>query len=458
VTDVGRPEEPSNPDRSLASRVRGRLPSWTGQWLRDARLLISAQLVAMVATIALAIVLARSLGPSDWGLFSALLGVSLALSTFVELGIGTWLLRGLSALRSDERVADEEYRQESARRLAGAFAANGILGMLLLAGTAAVAFALKTDGSTLLGLIGLLAYTIFLITSNCLETHFRAERRLTWVVAAVVTEKALLLALVVLVVVLGGDIWVLGVVYAISGAARLGFVSVVVYLRDRLPLVVPGSDDIRAVALGGVPFAVNTVTLNVIPRFDTLIVATVSATAAGYFALGDRIVGPAMIIPVVASAALYPFLSREHPGSRAGWKIAGGMLGFGLVAAVVGAILAPFVIPFVFGDAYDDAVRVVQLMLFVLPFIYANNPLLAHVYARGEERRVLVLTAVSALLGTGLILFGQIVVGPEGAACGYVIRQALFTASLSVVAVMSHRKGGGSWETFEPPSDAVFDE
>src|SRR4029450_10292815 len=150
---------------------------------------------------ALAIVLARSLGPSDWGLFSALLGVSLALSTFVELGIGTWLLRGLSALRSDERVADEEYRQESARRLAGAFAANGILGMLLLAGTAAVAFALKTDGPTPLGLVGLLGHTIFLITSNCLETHFRAERRLTWVVAAVVTEKALLLALVVLVVV-----------------------------------------------------------------------------------------------------------------------------------------------------------------------------------------------------------------------------------------------------------------
>jgi O-antigen/teichoic acid export membrane protein len=134
------------------------------------------------------------------------------------------------------------------------------------------------------------------------------------------------------------------------------------------------------------------------------------------------------------------------------------MLGVGLVAAVVGAILAPFVVPFVFGDAYDDAVPVVQLMLFVLPFIYANNPLLAHVYTRGEERRVLVVTAVAAVLGTGLILLGQIIVGPEGAACGYVIRQALFTASLSAVAVMSHRKTGGTWEPFEPTSDAVFDE
>lgn len=412
----------------------------------------------MLATTAIAILLARSLGPADWGLFSALLGLSLALSTFVELGLGTWLLRGLSALRSDEGVSEADYRQESARRLTGTFAANVVLGVLILACTVVAAFVFRVDRTTLVGLVGLLAYTIFLTTSNCLETFFRAERRLSRVVAAVAIEKALLLALVVLVVVRGEDIWALGVAYAAAGTARLAFVCAMLLAREHLAIVLPHSRDIRAIAFAGIPFAINTVTLNVIPRFDTLIVATVSATAAGYFALGDRIVGPALVIPVVASAALYPFLAREDHRSRAGWKIAGGMFGIGAVASLVGVLLAPLVVPFVFGDQYDDAVIVVQVMLLVLPFIYANSPLLAHVYTRGKERRVLALTAVSAVVGTGLILIGQIVIGPEGAAGGYVVRQAFFTASLSAVAFLARRDGGAARDAFDPPPDAVLDE
>ena len=64
------------------------MPCGMGEWLKDAGLLLSSQLIATVATTIVAILLARSLGPSDWGLLSGLLGLSLALSIFVDFGLG----------------------------------------------------------------------------------------------------------------------------------------------------------------------------------------------------------------------------------------------------------------------------------------------------------------------------------------------------------------------------------
>jgi O-antigen/teichoic acid export membrane protein len=206
----------------------------------------------------------------------------------------------------------------------------------------------------------------------------------------------------------------------------------------------PAYHHVRRFVLGGVPFAFNTVALNVIPRLDPLVVALVSVTAAGYFSLGDRTVAAALIVPLVASTALYPFLARETAASGVAWKISAGMMVLGLVGAIIGAIAAPAVVPAVFGSSYEDAVPVVQLMLFAIPFVYASSPLLVHLYTSGKERKVFAATLAASVLGTAAILVGQVLGGASGAAAGYVLRQALFTLALSGIAVLhTPRSVGG---------------
>lgn len=411
------------------------MPDWTGHWLRDTRLLLASQALVVLVMTALAIILARGLGPSDWGLFSALLGLSLALSTFVDLGLGTWLLRGLSRLREDEPILESRQR-ESSRQILGAALANLAFGLVLVTGALMVAAALQADVSTTFALVGLIAYTVFLTASNCLEAYLRSERRLKLVVTATLLEKSLLLALVTAAVLLGSALWVIATAYAVAGLVRLSFVGLMIFVKLGVPLLVPAYRHVRGFILSGVPFAFNTVALNVIPRLDPLIVAVFSATAAGYFAVGDRLVTAALIVPAVAGTALYPFLARETASSKVAWKISAGMLFVGFAAAVAGAVLAPFVVPVVFGSSYEGAIPAVQLMLFVIPFVYASTPLLVQLYTSGKERKLLGPTLLVSLLGTAAVLVGQVSFGVVGAAAGYVLRQALFTVALGVISLV----------------------
>jgi len=172
--------------------------------------------------------------------------------------------------------------------------------------------------------------------------------------------------------------------------------------------------------------------LTVIPRVDTFLIALISTSAAGFFAIGDRVLGPAIIIPVVASSALYPFFVQESDDARAPWHIAFGFFAAGALIACVGALLAPTVVPIVFGAAYQDAVGVVQLMLMALPFVFASNLLLVRLYSLHRERAMLGVTFAASFVGTGAVVLGQLAIGPVGAAGGYVLRQVLFTVGLTV--------------------------
>ena len=108
----------------------------------------------------------------------------------------------------------------------------------------------------------------------------------------------------------------------------------------------------------------------------------------------------------------------------------------GLAAAIRGHSCAPTSSLQVFGDGYEEAVPVVQLMLFVMPFVYASNPLLAHLYTSGKEHSVLWATLAASVVGTAGIVVGQVSFGASGAAAGYVARQALFALALSAMVLL----------------------
>jgi O-antigen/teichoic acid export membrane protein len=434
--------------RTISSRLLTGMPRWAPHWVRDTRLLLFSQILVVVATTALVAILARTLGPSDWGLFSALFGFSLAVSTFVDLGLGTWLLRELSKLHSDQTTR-EDRDHESSERIMGTLTVNLGFGCVLVVGASIVLAITGIQFTTALALIGLLTYTVFVTTSNCLEAFFRAERRLRRVVAAVLLEKALLLTLAGGGALLGFGMATVSLGYLCAGLVRLGFVGFTLFVGDRLPARRPTILRVRRTVTAGLPFAISTVGFTVIPRLDVVLIAPISAVAAGYFALGERTLGPLLMVPAVAGATLYPFLAREVEASSAAWRISGAMAALGLVATIVGAALAPVLVPQLFGQLYVDAVRVVQVMLLVVPFVYASSSLLTRLFTSGREREVLVVTVVASLVGTGVIVAGQLLIGPAGAAAGYVLRQALFTLTLGGMVLFESR----AWR---PTEDALM--
>jgi O-antigen/teichoic acid export membrane protein len=418
-----------NPENRSRRRLRDQLPSWGKDWAADSSFLLLSQVLTVVLTSVVAIVIARGLDPAEWGTFSAFLSLGLAVGIFVDFGMGTWLLRELSKLWADEEMDPDEARERASWLSTHAVIVSGAIGALSVC--FAVVFTLARGHASLtLIAAGLLTYGALLGAANGLEAYLRSRRKLRLLVTFTVTEKALLVSLVVLVELAGLGINWIALAYVVAGTVRLSLVSFTVFAGDHLSFVRPRWVSIREIAGGSFPFALNTASLNIIPRLDSFVLLTLSATSAGYFATGERALGPALLVPVALSVTLYPFLSRESDGERSVRIFAALFATIGLALAVGGALLAPSVVPWIFGEQYRSSVVVVQTMLFVLPFVYASNALLPHLYLEGREFILLKVTIGASLLGTVAMVAGQLLAGPELAAAGWLLRQVVILAGL----------------------------
>jgi O-antigen/teichoic acid export membrane protein len=427
-------------------------PTWLRSWAADSSALLFSQLAAVIATSALAILLARHLGPRDWGLFSAFLGLSLGLSIFIEFGLTQWLLRELARPWARHHATEKvplPGRRRAGRIVGASLTVNAVFGATIIVGAGVAAAAFRVGPSSAVLLLALVTYGALLASCSVLEAVFRARRRLSRVVGATLLEKLLLLVLVAASILAGSDVFAVGLAYLVAGIARLGFDLVSIVRSQDVVFARPSRRTVRHVTRRSMPFALNRASLNIIPRLDTFVLAALSPVAAGYFALGDRALGPVVIIPVVMSTALYPFLAREPSGSRAGWKIVALLAAAGSVIAAIGVAVTPRLVPIVFGSDYLPAVPTVQVMLLAIPFVFAANPLLAHVYsARLEHRRLGIGLGCVSFLGTAAVVAGQMAVGPVGAACGYAARSA---GVLGLLALAGSTRGSADRVLRGPP-------
>src|ERR687883_893538 len=166
-------------------------PTWLRLWAADSAALLFSQFAAVVATSALAILLARHLGPRDWGLFSGFLGLSLGLSIFVEFGLTQWLLRELARLWVPQgpESASPAARRRAGRIVVASLTVNVLLGLAIIVGAGVAAAIFRVGPSSAVFLVALVAYGAFLAACRGLEAVFRARRDPSRVVVATLLEK-----------------------------------------------------------------------------------------------------------------------------------------------------------------------------------------------------------------------------------------------------------------------------
>ena len=123
------------------------------------------------------------------------------------------------------------------------------------------------DAELWIAVVSLVAATVIRSGSSSFEAFFRSRRRLRRVVLAVVAEKAVLLALVTLVVVAGHGIAEIALAFAVAAVVRLLINATNMSLAKEV-VFRPNVPDARRVAAGSLPFALNRASLNVVPRLD----------------------------------------------------------------------------------------------------------------------------------------------------------------------------------------------
>jgi O-antigen/teichoic acid export membrane protein len=416
--------------RPPGGRLGRRPPAWVRPWLADSAVLLVSQAFTLIGTSAAAVLIARQLDARDWGLFAGLWALSMALSMVIQFGASTWLLRELSRLFAQEEAHADQRAQLLIR---SGLVLNAGLGLAVVGLGLIAAVSVNLEHGVTAALVSLLAYSALLAASGVLEAELRARRRVRRVATATFLEKGLLLALLVAGATLGGGVAAIGIAYLVAGAARVAFVrwSVFGRLRSRIK---PTVDDLKHAARESLPFALTSLCIAVIPKLDAFLLLLLSATSAGYFALGDRILGAAFVFPDALSVALYPFFSRNAAKRSPPWLLAailGAVGGGGAIAAI---ITAPTFVPLVFGSQYTDAVPAVRVVLLALPILFMIAPLNVYGFSQHQERRIALAALSISLVGSAALVTGQWAFGVVAAAGAYVGRQVLFLAVLAYIA------------------------
>jgi O-antigen/teichoic acid export membrane protein len=171
--------------------------------------------------------------------------------------------------------------------------------------------------------------------------------------------------------------------------------------------------------------------------------------AVAHYSAAQRLVEPAQLLPAALLAAVFPAyagtLRRDRAEARRlGWSsslilaLAGGSLALTL------ALAAPLLMPWLYGSSYGDGVPVLRLLsLSILP-AYVNYSLTHLLVARGQQRLLLALMALTLLVHAAVSWQLVAAWGAAGAALSLLCAELLLFAGCLLALWRSGRQEKGS--------------
>lgn len=423
-------------------RLRRELPTarapWLRGWAKDSTLVLASQVSGLLVTTALTVLIARQLGPASFGLLAAFQGTAQIAMVFVDAGIATFLLRELSRLWAG---GHSEEALRTTETLVGACYALTTVAALVLVGSAFVFGVIALGSYTLAGaLAAIVGYTAVIVGADSLEVVYRARRRLRFLAVAIVFEKALLGVFVGSVLLLHGGLLPIGIAYVCAALIRVTYDHVVVRVLGVRPRR-PSALDIGNALRSAIPFGLGVSAPSAVVRFDATLIGLFSTTAAGLYAIGDRVLTALFVVSSTAATTLYPVLAQETARRRLTIRAAAIMFALGAVVASVTIALVPDFVPVLFGSRYRSAVSAVQIMLVATPLVYTVSVLMTGMFVAHRDRVVIRVMLAGTVFGSALVVLGQWLFGVEGAAGGYALR--FLFVFVVMAAAMRRRPGTG---------------
>ena len=365
-----------------------------------------------------------------FGSLSGAIGIAIVVAAFGDFGVNGWTIRALA----HSPAAIGIFRQTLTAKLT----------LATILGVAWVAISLVALNSSLKIPIALLAgYLLSLIVAGTLTVPFRASENMTVVSVVGALEKAVTLAVWLVIQAHGGHGLEALPIALVAGGTASVVCALVLIPRRFLAIASPSFRDVFDLWRSSYSFGMVGVSAQ-IQRVDVAIVSGVAGPyAAGVYAAPARMAGFLAVIPASFSAAVFPRIarsSRDGSSRRPEFLGAAAVLALMALLLVVGAIAAPVLVPLALGKAYLSSVGVLRIYLLAVFVNSANQPLLAFLQADGYEHYVGRAMIAAAIVGLLAIAGGGYVYGAVGAAAGALILQLLQMSLFSSKALRAPRR------------------
>jgi O-antigen/teichoic acid export membrane protein len=384
-------------------------------------LLLSRGLVLALALVN-SVLLARFLGPRDFGLYSYAIGLTTIVFGLADLGLSSYAVR--------------QFQLQPARR-AGVLRAfhrlTGRMGLLLGAAVVGVACARVADPLVRWALAIACVMQLFRAISVPARAWLSSEERIPEIAGQ---ELGVRLGTTVLLVALAlAGQGVLAMLWATALPVAAGYW----WLRRA---VGGGTEAGEPVALGAMlreawPLTVYAAAYAAYFQIDIVLLEKLQPlTVVGYYGAATRFIYPLLQVPAALMTSAFPRLvaASTDGNPRLRGKLLGTLLGTGFAAAVVLAVGAPWLVPVLLGEKYAAAVGTLQIMTLYLPLTFGQSLAANLLMARGRGKPLALIYVIGLAANVGLNLWLIPLHAQNGCAVATVVAEALVVA-MSVVAL-----------------------
>lgn len=411
---------------------------------------------------ALSVVIARTLGPAEFGTYSYALATVALFAFLGQAGLDALLIREI--VRAPSR-ATHILSEGLILRLGGAAcaAAGSICIAILFASS-------KTPGSV--ALVSILSLTGLLQAGWIVESLLLANRRFAGVALSKMFAYMVAAALRLIALLFPNPLIALAIVAVLESFFCVAFLWHV--SRNQLgvawnSLEKPDFRNVSALAKLAAPMLLSAFTIAVYSRIDIFMLGRMAGSeAAGLYTAGTLLSEGFYLIPAAVMAAASPRLARLYVLDARTFD--GELHGFlrilsalGLAIAIVVTLVGPLVLPWLFGSRYVAANPVLQIHIWSTWAVFVSTASDPYYINYDLRRLYLIKTSVAAAINVALNFALIPKYGPVGAAWATLVAYAtsailigalspqtrpLFTMQIHAIAGLSAKRPS-AWSTRE---------
>jgi O-antigen/teichoic acid export membrane protein len=393
--------------------------------LKNSAVGMLAHLAIKVLSFGFTVLIVRQLGTSDYGQYSAVVAFGSIFLFISDLGLSPYMVRQIARWRDQE---------DAEARIAELFSSVVVLRLLLslVAGVVTVMSAWLTGRpSMMVAAVALNSVNILLYAvQGTSESLLAGFERLDLAAGAKVANQLVFVAL-------GGAALLLGLgYYSLIIAAMVGILAMtwICIQGIRRLGVRPGRVVMQSwpvLLRASLPFGILGLTLGLSYRFDTVLLNIFrNDYETGLYNAAYNLVFTAAVFSNVINTSLYPSLARQSVSDPASLPaIYDRVLRYLLITSLPIAFgcwaLAGDVVSTLFGAEYQESLYVLQIVIWVVPFMYVSEFLGYTVVVQGDEAKVARSVVISTAVNVTMNLMLVPVYGYVGAAIMTVLTEVV---------------------------------
>lgn len=398
--------------------------------LRNSTIGITAQLLIKVLSFCFSVLVVRRLGAQTFGQYSAVIAFGVAFSFIADLGLSPYAVREVARIRggvNDLEQIESLFGNVMRIRLI----LSGITIFLLTGAAWLTGRPLYLLGAIFLNGLGLLLYSV----QGASDAVLQGFERLDISALAKIFYQLAFISIGAIVLVIGLGYYGLVIATLIS----IAVMTVVCWFGLKNLGVRPTkstSSHWSGLLRSSFPFGVINFALGLSYKFDSILLNIFRTDAeTGYYNAAYNLVFTAVVFSNVINTSLYPSLTRQSvsdPGQliKSYERAIRYLMLIALPIAVGTWALADQLIPFLYTNNYLAAVLALQIIIWVVPWMYLSEFLGYAVLISGHEKKA----ARAVLVSSGINVLVNLWVVPH---YGY-IGAAVMTVATEMILVAQY--------------------